>query len=95
MKVIDNFGVINQYIISDKSKIYFQSYSSLIAEYDLINHELILYSAFDYSTTTSKYLHKFLNDYVNYNIFDFIKKHNIRKEKQLIYNDISIIYKED
>lgn len=95
MKVIEDFGVKNQYVISDKENLYFQSYNSLCAEYNLINHELILYSAFDYSTTTSKYLHKFLNDYVNCSIYDFIKKHDIRKVKQLIYNNTSIIYKEN
>lgn len=99
MKVIDNFGVVNQYVISDKSRLCFQSYNTLIAEYNIINHELILYKYFDYSSTTSKYLHKFLNGYVNNNIYDFIKKHDIKKEKQIIYNlslsEISIIYKEN
>ena len=90
MRVINDFGVKNQYVISDGEHLYFQSYKSLCAMYDTYKKVLWLYQDFDYSTTTSKYLHMFLNIYVNNNIYDFIKKHDIRKEKKLEYQNIKI-----
>lgn len=58
--------VINQFVIFDTpSKVYFQSYSSLIAEYDYADLRLVLGKHFDYSVTTLKYLHKWVNRYVD------------------------------
>lgn len=54
-------AVKNQYVISFPSGLAFQSYNSLIATY--IDGVLTLGCDFDYSVTTSKYLHQFLYDY--------------------------------
>lgn len=57
----------NQFIISDyaNDKYYFQSYDSLIAEWNRKTQRLTLGKYFDYSVTTSKYLHKWINEYCN------------------------------
>ena len=106
MKVIDDFGVKNQYVIRDiyQDKTSFQSYNSLIAEF--IEHKgciktLVLYQDFDYSNTTSKYLHKYLYNYVDICIYEFIKKNvkELKEKEKLTYHhaftEISIIYKEN
>lgn len=56
-------AVKNQYVIRIPNKICFQSYNSLIAVYDTESQHLILGCDYDYSRTTSKYLHKFLVEY--------------------------------
>jgi hypothetical protein len=58
----------NQFIIRniDNSKIYFQSYDSLIAEWDYSTQRLTLGRHFDYSRTTSKYLHQWIDEYCNW-----------------------------
>lgn len=54
-------AVANQFEIYDGSKVYFQSYRSLIAEYD--GETLTLGCDWDYSRTTMKYLTAWLNDH--------------------------------
>ena len=57
--------VASQFVIHDESgKVYFQSYNSLIAEYDWNTNRLTLGRHFDFSVTTVKYLHKWVNKYV-------------------------------
>lgn len=56
-------AVKNQYVISAPGVYAFQSYNSLIAVYDIEHNMLTLGCDFDYSVTTSKYLHQFLKDY--------------------------------
>jgi len=96
IKVIDNFGVVNQYILEELKNnyatFYFQSYNSLCAKYNSYTRTLTLYQDFDYSNTTSKYFHLFLNNYTynGDNLYNFIKKHDIRKEKKLEYQNIKI-----
>ena len=52
--------VANQFIITDKGAVTFQSYDSIIAV--IVDGEIFLDSVFwNYSKTTSKYLNKFLN----------------------------------
>lgn len=57
----------NQFIIKDSEneKYYFQSYNSLIAEWDYNSQRLTLGKHFDYSVTTIKYLHKWINEHCN------------------------------
>lgn len=59
--------VPNQFIIQDNEhgKIFFQSYNSLIAEWDYMAQRLTLGKHFAYSVTTSKYLHKWIDEYCN------------------------------
>lgn len=56
-------AVRNQYTIKIPNKVCFQSYNSLIAVYDIESKHLILGYHFDYSVTTSKYLHEWLKEY--------------------------------
>ena len=87
----------NQFILQDfdNNTIYFQSYDSKICKIE--NHwKITLYPHFDFSKTTSKYLHEFLNKFTCYGdeIFNFIKKENIKKNKSLQYGKYYIVYEE-
>lgn len=91
--------VANQFVIHDghNSKVYFQSYSSLIAEYDYLDGRLTLGRRFDYSVTTVKYLHKWIDRYVGTNTLLCIEaapgKSYAAKLKWCIDNDM-ISYEE-
>ena len=52
--------VPNQFTITHNGKTYFQSYESLIAEYD--GERLTLGCDFDYSVTTAKYLNVWMRE---------------------------------
>ena len=54
-------AVVNQFVIEDGNKIYFQSYNSLVAKRD--DRVFTLGCDFDYSRTTSKHLHTFMEEY--------------------------------
>lgn len=54
--------VPNQFIITDGSRVAFQSYDSLIAEYDREAGKMELHSEWDYSRTTLKYFKQFIED---------------------------------
>ena len=54
-------AVANQFIIEDGNNIYFQSYNSLVAKNE--DGIFTLGCDFDYSRTTSKHLHTFMEDY--------------------------------
>ena len=56
----------NQYVIQDRNKVAFQSYDSLIAEYNGDEYLLKVYPKYDYSRTTMKYFRYFLEEYVSY-----------------------------
>lgn len=62
--------VVNQFVIFDytNSIITFQSYTSCIADYNMNTKKLVLYSKYNYSRTTSKYLYQFLKEYTDCNI---------------------------
>lgn len=60
IKVSNYWGVPNQFKITTKNGIYFQSYNSIIAFKDN-DGNVTLGSNWDYSRTTMKYLGKFLN----------------------------------
>ena len=83
----------NQFILKDlnNNAIYFQSYESLICKIEN-DYKITLYNDFDYSKTTSKYLHQFLNDFTCYDLYDFIKKNDIRKNKSLQYGKYYITF---
>ena len=55
--------VANQYVIRTDNSIIFQSYASTIAVFDKVAGRLTLGVDFDYSRTTAKYLHQFINRY--------------------------------
>ena len=56
----------NQFVMEDDKKLIFQSYDSIIAIYDKENDVMTLGKDWDYSTTTSKYLYKFIDIYFYY-----------------------------
>jgi len=55
----------NQMVIEDETNkvTTFQSYKSLIAEYNEKERTLVVYPDWDYSKTTMKYFKQFCNDY--------------------------------
>ena len=55
-------AVVNQFVINTEKAIYFQSYRSVVCRIDRQTKQVVLSSHWDYSTTTSKYLYKFLRD---------------------------------
>lgn len=63
---VEQFEAVNQFILEDDKQLIFQSYASIIAVYDKENDEMILGCDWDYSTTTSKYLYKFIDTYFYY-----------------------------
>ena len=83
----------NQFILQDldNNVIYFQSYESLICKIEN-DYKITLYNNFDYSKTTSKYLHQFLDEFTCYDLYDFIKKNDIRKNKSLQYGKYYITF---
>ena len=83
----------NQFILQDldNNVIYFQSYESLICKIEN-DYKITLYGKFDYSKTTSKYLHQFLNEFTCYDLYDFIKKNDIRKNKTLQFEKYFITF---
>ena len=54
--------VANQFVVKTDEGVYFQSYDSVIAFVDA-DYNVTLGRHFDYSVTTSKYLHQFLKRY--------------------------------
>lgn len=63
---VEQFEVKNQFILEDDKQLIFQSYNSIIAVYDKENDEMVLGYDWNYSTTTSKYLYKFIDTYFYY-----------------------------
>lgn len=61
-------AVANQYIIRTDSTIIFQSYTSTIAIMDKKTGAVTLGVDFDYSRTTTKYLHQFIDRYCYHHI---------------------------
>jgi hypothetical protein len=55
--------VANQYVIFTEGKVHLQSYSSTIATYNFGKKELTIGKHFDYSRTTLKYLHDWMEIY--------------------------------
>lgn len=54
-------AVVNQFVIEDGNKFYFQSYDSIVAKRE--GRVFTLGRDFDYSRTTSKHLHTFMKEY--------------------------------
>lgn len=81
--------VPNQFTSTHNGKTYFQSYNSLIAEWD--GERLTLGRDYDYSVTTSKYLHIWINETCPYSLREEIRNapgtSYSKKLKWLIDND--------
>ena len=59
---VQNFEHKNQFIITDRDNIFFQSYKSLIAKIDR-NKKVTLYHDWDRSNTTMRHLYRFLREH--------------------------------
>lgn len=59
---VQNFEQKNQFVITDRGNLFFQSYKSLIAKIDK-NGKVTLYKDWDYSKTTMRHLYLFLREY--------------------------------
>ena len=55
--------VANQFVINDGNKLVFQSYESMIVEFDKANSTITFGKDWNYSRTTSKYRNEFLDMY--------------------------------
>ena len=64
---VENFKHINQYLITDKDIITFQSYNSTIAEYNILTGNLKVFKDWDYSNTTRKHFKMFINEITIFN----------------------------
>lgn len=63
---VEQFESKNQFILENDKQLIYQSYHSIIAVYDKQKDKLTLGRDWDYSTTTSKYLYKFIDTYFYY-----------------------------
>lgn len=88
MAKLVEFLANNQCVVAADDLWVFQSYNTVMAVSDLIKHEVYIRDVFE-SNTTSKYLKRYLNEYVNpawtiikLNADDFDKKlSKLRKTK--------------
>ncbi len=53
----------NNLIFKDSKYLYLISYNSVIAKYDKLSDKLTLFKNWDFSSTTTKYLYRFINFY--------------------------------
>lgn len=63
---VEQFESKNQFVLENDKQLIYQSYYSIIAVYDKEKDRLTLGRDWDYSTTTSKYLYKFIDTYFYY-----------------------------
>ena len=93
--------VVNQFVIEDGSKTWFQSYDSIIIEIDRESQKMTVGRDWDYSRTTTKYLKIFLNEEMAWSskeVEEFKKK--LRKAQssgnnEFVYDGFSVIYDKD
>ena len=78
-------AVVNQFVINTENAIYFQSYRSVVCRIDRQTKQVVLSSHWDYSTTTSKYLYKFLRDN---GIYVYSKKDVLSKIKSTEFVEV-------
>lgn len=90
----------NQFVMEDNEKAIFQSYESVIAEYDKINDILTLGIDWDYSNTTRKHLYIFLEEIIprfsqlHEDITSALLTKNKRKSIQILIDNNIIKYDE-
>ena len=86
MKSPRGHEVANQFILVSEDKTTFQSYKSVVCEWNRIKEVLYLYgSVWDYSATTRKYFKEFVNSETSLNY------ENKQKWLKEIENNINII----
>ena len=88
----------NQFVMEDNQKAIFQSYDSVIAEYDKINDILTLGVDWDYSNTTRKHLYIFLEEIIprfsqlHEDVTSALLTKNKRQSIQILINNNIIKY---
>lgn len=90
--------VVNQFIIDEERKTWFQSYDSVIIEIDREYQKITVGRDWNYSMTTTKYLKQFLNEELCWNneeVEEFKKK--LRKARSsmdsiFVFNNFSVVY---
>lgn len=83
---VEQLEHLNQYIIRCGTKIYFQSYDTIICYIDIINDKLYLNgNMWDCSNTTRKHFYLWLGKFTKYWV------HSNKEFKKLIKNDNNIV----
>ena len=92
---VEQFYAMNQFHIYDNLYDVLQSYDSTVVKIKKANigyKEIMLGRDWDYSTTTSKYVYMFLEEYGDINFYGITNKRNyVRK----LIEDGTIIYNEE
>lgn len=87
---VEQFYSKNQFRLYGKGVNNFQSYDSLVVSIDADNN-ITLGRDWDYSTTTSKYVYIFLEEYGNINFYGISNKrayiNKLIKENKIKYNE--------
>lgn len=91
---VKQFYRANQFRLYGEGKNYLQSYNSLVVkiEGDYYNRQITLGRDWDYSTTTSKHVYLFLEEYTNISLYGIKNK---RKYIQDLIDEGKIIYDEN
>lgn len=91
-------AVVNQFVIEEGRKTWFQSYDSIIVEIDRENEKIIVGCDWDYSRTTTKYLKIFLEQELGLYSEEVEKfKKKLRKAQSstdniFVFGDYTIVY---
>lgn len=90
MKKVEQYVHANQFRIYGDGENCLQSYNSLVVKLDL-NDNIILGRDWDYSTTTSKHVYMFLEEYTRLNFYNVTNKrkyvNNLIKSGKIQYNE--------
>lgn len=90
---VEQFHNKNQFVITSKESVAFQSYNSVVATIE--KGVLTLGRHWDYSNTTRKHLYLFLDEYC-YNVWSKVRNEpNIRKAIQKLIDEKQINYDDD
>lgn len=77
----------NQFVLFSGNCIYFQSYDSVVAEYNKITGDLTLGQDYNYSKTTMKHLLIFIRNYTQYTTMNAAKLKQMRLAGEIIKVD--------
>lgn len=90
---VEQYNALNQFHLYGEGKHCLQSYNSLVVKISgtYSNPTIVLGRDWDYSTTTSKYVYMFLEEFGDINFYRVSNKRNyVRKlidEGKIIYNE--------
>ena len=90
---VNQYVHANQFELRGEGKICLQSYDSLVVEIDTTTYpnKITLGRDWDYSTTTSKHVYMFLEDYTDINFYGITNKrkyvNDLIKSDKINYNE--------